>query len=362
VSARPRILGLGLVAAILSAGGAGSAMANGRGCGAVHVGPSISIGGKPASYFQLTVNAGATAGAALVAANPQRYDCGVQVLPAYGKTATNSGDTYPVPGSAQACRSTDCWLSGVPARVSVPARRRLLVPFTVHVPPGTPAGQYLAGVVAAPDSPPVPTRVVSGHTVLSAAVVAHVAIGVAVRVPGPLTPALSIPSVRLDAQPEGAILHVSEQNSGNTWEHPVGTVTIMSKAGWATLAAAPGKQADPVTAPFPQTFSIRSNTVLPHDSATLPLSIGPIAHGTWPTEVHLWYDHHRKEAVWRGTISYPKPSPGEASGGATFISVPPPSTGLPVWAKFVIGALGGVSVALAAFVLFLLARRRRREA
>jgi hypothetical protein len=145
-------------------------------------------------------------------------------------------------------------------------------------------------------------------------------------------------------------------------EHPIGRATIMTKGRWVTLAASPREPGDPANAPFPETFSIRSNTVLPHDSATLPLPIGPIAHGTWPTEVDLWYDHHRKEAVWRGEISYPKPTSAEEPGGSTFISVPTPSAGLPLWTKLLIGALGGLSLALGLFVLFLLARRRRREA
>lgn len=332
------------------------------GCQTVHVGPEIAPGAPPASYLTLTVKRGAVTHAAVIAANPERYSCGVRLLPAYGKTAQNSGDSYTVDPGLRHCAITSCWLSGLPLTVTVPAGGRVRVPFTIGVPAGTPSGQYLAGVVAGPSEPPARPRFAVGHDVVGAAVVARVAIGVAIIVPGPLVPQLRIPWVKLDATSDAAALNVTEQNGGNTWEHPEGQVLITTDERVQTLTARPRQSNDRATLPVVNTFSIRSRTILAGDSATLPLAIGTIPRGTWPTEVDLWYDHHHKLAVWRGQISYPSPS-GDAGGasapGANDSSTSP---SLPAWAKLLIGALAGLSAALGLFVLFLLGRRRRREA
>src|SRR2546430_10999714 len=86
----------GLILAVLGTSAPAAAAAPRGGCEMVHVGPEIARGAPPASYFKLTIKPGEIAHVTLVAGNPQSYSCGVEVLPAYGKTATNSGDTYSV--------------------------------------------------------------------------------------------------------------------------------------------------------------------------------------------------------------------------------------------------------------------------
>ena len=305
------------------------------GCDAVHVGPEIAPGAAPASYLSVTVKPGATAQAGLIVANPEPYSCGVTLLGAYGKTAINSGDTYPV--ASGACATTSCWLSGLPAKVTVGPRRRVVVPFSLMVPERTPSGDYLAGVVAGPSAPPTVRTVASGRAEVGAAVVAHVAIGVAIRIPGPLKPELTIPWVRFDRNAPIDVLNITERDGGNTWEHPRGRVLVTTEG-------------------TRHSYPIQSRTVLPRDAATLPVVITAVPHGTWPTEVDLRYDHNRKLAVWRGMIGYPKPSTATVPGSP----VGPVRSGLPQWEILVIAFLGGLSGVLAGMLPIALSKRRRR--
>jgi hypothetical protein len=308
-------------------------------CSAVHVGPQVAPGAPFASYFKVTTQAEGSVRLGVVVANPLRYRCGVRLVGAYGLTALNSGDTYPVaPGAGPGCVQTSCWLSGVPVTVSVGAGGRTVVPFVVSVPAGTPSGEYLAGVVAAPSTPPAQPQNKSGAPQVGAAVVAHVAIGVAVTVPGPLTPRLTIPTVKLERTSPAAILNVHEHDAGNTWEHPAGRVLIRTGQRLRELP-------------------LRSSTILPRGDATLPLVVGTIPEGTWPTEVDLWYDHHLKEAVWRGEIGYPKPTRGQADGQGEVTT----GSGLPGWVIPLIAGLVAVCLILALVLLILLYKRRRRE-
>jgi hypothetical protein len=274
---------------------------------------------------------------ALIVANPQRYACKVALLPAYGQTAINSGDTYPAATSRRHCVETSCWLSRLPTTVTIPARTRRTVSFVVSVPTRTRPGQYLAGVVAQPG---MRARAPQRRTGFGAAVIARVAIGVAMTVPGPQRPHLTIPAVTLDTSGKTPLLRIVVRDPGNTWEHPAGGAVI--RVGKAR-----------------RIFGVRSSTVLPRDSATLPLPVAGVPRGGWPTLVELWYDHHRKKAVWRGKLGYPTP-PKAASGDSAQRDLVVVGSGVPTWAKALIVGLAGSVLALL-LIAFWLYRRRRRD-
>jgi hypothetical protein len=334
---------LGLVTAVTAtcavtpAGASAASAGTGAGCRTVHVGPVHSAAVAHSSYFQLRVAPGRAVRQAVIVANPQRHACKVTLLPAYGQTAINSGDTYPAATSGRRCVETSCWLSRLPTRVTVPARTRRTVPFVVSVPARTRPGQYLAGVVA---QPAVRARAPRGRAGFGAAVIARVAIGVAVTVPGALRPHLTIPAVTLDTSGTRPLLRIVVRDPGNTWEHPAGGAVI--RVGKAH-----------------RTFGVRSSTVLPRDSATLPLPVAGIPRGGWPTLVELWYDHHRKKAVWRGRLGYPTPPKASADSNAQRDLVVV-GAGVPLWAKALIGGLGGSVLGLL-LVAFWLYRRRRGD-
>jgi hypothetical protein len=333
---------LGVVAAVTAAGALtpvaaqAASAGTGPGCRTVHVGPVRSAAVAHSSYIQLRAAPGKAARQALIVANPQRYPCKVTLLPAYGQTAINSGDTYPTAAPGRRCVETSCWLSRLPITVTVPGRTRRTVPFVISVPARTRPGQYLAGVVAQPGAR---ARVPQHRAGFGAAVIARVAIGVAVTVPGALQPHLTIPTVTLDTSGATPLLRIVVRDPGNTWEHPAGGARIRV-----------GKAA--------RSFGVRSSTVLPRDSARLPLPMAGVPRGSWPTEVVLWYDHHRKKAVWRGKLGYPMPPKASGQSAERELVVVP--QGLPLWAKMLIAGLAGSVLALG-LLIFWFYRRRRRD-
>jgi hypothetical protein len=313
-------------------------LAPSAGCLTVHVGPQVS-GGAAASYFKLSVAPGARAHEAVLLANPEPYVCDVGLDATYGRTAVNSGDTYPFVPSGR-CVRTSCWLSQLPARVAVPARGRLVVPFEIDVPAGTGPGDYLAGVLVRPELSSAAPR--ASKTGVGAVVTTSVGIGVAVEVPGKLVPRVSIPSVTLDLSSGTPLLHILERNSGNTWEHPSGGAIVSGGAS------------------TPLRLGIDSDTLLPGDVATLTLPVEGVKRGSHPTEVELWYDHDRKRAIWRGTLIYPYTVPAPGSRATTPVVVTTSHT--PGWIIALAAGLAGLVVVLVAVVLILVARRRRRDA
>lgn len=275
----------------------------------------------------------------MLLANPEPYTCQVGLDATYGKTAVNSGDTYPylAPGR---CMRTSCWLSHVPASVTVPARSRLVVRFEVEVPRGTGPGDYLAGVLVRPDA----TGSVSGrssHDDVGAVLTTSVGIGVAVQVPGPLHPQITIRSVALDVSSGTPLLHIVEHNSGTTWEHPAGGAIIASAAGRRSLR-----------------LGVVSDTLLPGDSAALTLPVEGVGRGSHPTEVELWYAHDHLRAIWRGTLAFPYSVPAPNSRTTTPVVIETATT--PGWIVALAGGLGGL-VLLLGLLLLLAMRRRRRD-
>ena len=271
-----------------------AAPGNDAGCLTVHVGPEVAPG-RTASYFQLRVAAGGSGMAALLIANPQGYTCRVDLGASYGKTATNSGDTYPVV-PVGTCARTSCWVRDFPAEVTLPAHSRARVPFKVVVPEEAAPGEYLAGVLVQPALPSPSTS--PRHGEVGAVIRTSVGIGVAVVVPGPLKPLITVPSVTLVVDGVTPLLEIVEHNGGNTWEHPAGGAVI----------GRPGAH--------PAKFGVSSSTVLPGDSATLTLPVVGAPRGPSPTTVVLWYAHDTKKAVWQGVLSYPKSTAPAGTHGA----------------------------------------------
>src|SRR5439155_7226148 len=126
--------------------------------------------------FRLAMRPGAVEHQTILVANPEPYPCSVTLEAAGGETAVNSGDTYPV--TAAACAETGCWLTGLPATISIPPHGRRDVHFGISVPASAAGGEYLAGVVVRPTDPP--TAKPTADKQVSIAVAPRVAIGVAV--------------------------------------------------------------------------------------------------------------------------------------------------------------------------------------
>jgi len=145
--------------AALASPGASVSTSAGAGCQVVHLGPWIEPGAPASSYFKLSLVPGTRVVEKMVIANPNPYRCGVTLWAAFGTTAVNGGDSYAIVGPGQRCVRSACWLAGLPRTISVPADDRVLAPFTIKVPKTVSSGQYLAGVVGQPATPPAAPNV-----------------------------------------------------------------------------------------------------------------------------------------------------------------------------------------------------------
>ncbi len=306
-------------------------------CQTVHAGPVLTGSAQKESYFNLTLGAGSTSKQSVLLANPASVECVVQLSPAAGKTATNTGDSYPV--QAHGCAGTGCWISGLPNQVRLAANSRLDVPFTVTVPTTTSSGQYLAGVVAAPVIAGAGSATTGG---VSVAVLSHVALGVAVTVPGPLKPGLVITGIDLDTSTSPAVLQVHLHNTGNTWEHPNGGARIS-------------------VANSTRSLGVQSSTILAGDVATVPMPVGSIPAGKHRTVVSIAYGN-KQSTSWSGTLSYPSLTPAAARvGDGSVPRVIVRHDGTPAWVLILVGALSCVLlIGLVVLIVFVVIRRRRR--
>lgn len=172
----------------------------------------------PRQFFFFEVTGGQTLRDAITIVNSSEVDQELFVYPA---------DAYNTPaGAGFALRSKDekmtdvgSWVKVSKTQVTVPANGRATVPFTMAVPDDASPGDHAGAIVTLEPAPPIPT---DGNS----QIVTQRALGVRlyVRVAGPLTPQLTVESVRLDAQPArlpfigrqgGAVVTYTVRNSGN---------------------------------------------------------------------------------------------------------------------------------------------------
>jgi hypothetical protein len=310
------------------------------GCQVVHLGPWIAPGLSASSYFNLSLAPGRTVVEKMVIANPNPYRCGVTLSAAFGTTAVNGGDSYAMVPPGQPCHGPACWLAGLPRTVIVPADDRVLAPFAIKVPARVTSGQYLAGVIGQSTTPPGAPR--AGHTSarvgsVGASVVARVAIGVAITVPGALRSRLLVSSVTVSPAGLGASnINVRVRNTGNTWVHPKGTLSV---------ALAGSSRSEPVSI----------STVLPGDDATLSVAERSVPGGRHRVEISLNYSHGVGPATWQEAVNFPHPPVTQVRGGTITIVA---SSGLPTWATALLIGLAVVALVFAG-LLFLFWRRRR---
>ena len=256
-----------------------------------------------------------------------------------GVTAANSGSAYQsVPTQ---CSGVSCWVSGLPATVTLAPHADRTLAFRVRVPDHVQEGQYLTGITAESTDRSDPVRLGSkGAASTRAIIVRQVTVGVAVTVGAlaRLETALMIPAVAGGWMGKLPRLNISVRNVGQTFATAKGTASCDVK----------GRR---------HSYNVVMHTVLPSTDAMLPINARGVTSGSWPCRVRL-RDGAGHVVTWSGLVRFPELRHQRVyhTGKGTYTSVPDET--IPLWA-IVLMALGGLI--LAALLTLLVRNRRQRR-
>jgi hypothetical protein len=284
--------------------------------------PAPTATGQLRPYFNLTIGAGESASDVVIIRNDGTATERLRVGTSSGLTAANSGSAFG--GFSPTCTGVGCWVTGLPATVTIAPGTGLAVGFRVTVPAGTPPAQYLAGITAVAAAPSRPVQVASrGHVSFRVVVVAQVTVGVAITVGSisRLRTNLAVPAVTAGSIGSLQRLYVHVRNTGQTFARASGTVSC--RAG--------GQD---------RLFRVVVDTVLPGGEAVLPVNAPGLGGGTLPCTVRL-HDDVGHAVDWSGTVGVTTPARVRTvhTGVGAYSTVPDNS--VPAWAiaLMVIGAL-----------------------
>jgi hypothetical protein len=310
------------------------------GSGGFGLTPAPLSNGSVPPYFTMTLSDGQSATGTAIISNPGNTTQKLKISTSLGVTAANSGSAFS--GAFGPCSRISCWVTVTPSQVTLAAGTEEALRVSVHVPAGVADGQYLAGLTAAPVSPPAPVKVGSnGKSSAQAIIIQEVNVGVAVTVGqlSRLTTRMQIPVVTGQDIGTTARLNIQLDNTGQTFARGTGTAACTSA----------GKQ---------YAYKAYADTVLPGDSAAIAVNAPGLPEGaTVPCTVHITYGPGLV-ASWTGTVALPSaPHTRTVHIGPGSYAVVPTSSSLPPW---VIAAVV-VGIAILLVIAFLLWRNSRNR-
>jgi hypothetical protein len=302
--------------------------------------PALTSAGQPRPYFKLTLAPGASASDVVIVRNDGTATERLRVGTSNGITAANSGSAFG--GFSRKCARVGCWVSGLPATVTLAPGTGLALGFRVAVPAGTPPAQYLAGITVAAAARPRPVQVAShGHVSFKVVVVDEVTVGVAITVGSlaRLRTRLAVTAVTAGSIASLPRLYLHVRNAGQTFARASGTISC--RVGGRT-----------------RRFRVIVDTVLPGGEAVLPVNAPGLGGGELPCTVRL-RDDAGHAVDWSGTVDAAVPTPVHTihTGDGAYSTLPAnPGNPVPAWAiaLMVIGVL-----ILAALVRILVLYQRR---
>jgi hypothetical protein len=312
--------------------------ADAGGNGSFGITPAPAGNGSAPAYFIMTVAAGDSAPAQAIISNNGQTTGTLKVSRSSGATAGNGGSSFS--RSFHSCAGVGCWVSGLPATLTLPGGSRERVPFTVRVPARTAPGQYLAGITVESAAQPQPVQVgANGAARAQAIVIQQVTVGIAVTV-GSLTDLKT--RFRISGVSGAAIgptprLTIRLHNTGQTFAHAAGRASC-SDAGRR------------------HSYAVIADTILPHDQAMIAVNAPGLPAGTMPCLVRLLYGNGQ-QVRWAGQVTIPAPPHARIVHTAKGVYSVIPQATFPPWAMALL-MLGGLLLAAVAVLLFRMRKRR----
>ena len=230
----------------------------------VHAQGPLAFGIRPATttaddptkgaYFSYTLQAGATVEDEAVVQNDGEEPITLKMYAADGLTAINGSTAFT--GDGETHRGVQSWLSAGISEAELSPGESINVPFSVRVPPGTPAGDHVAGWVV--EAPP---KSGSGSGV-GATVLERVGVAVVVHVPGATREEIVLGAVCLNQETGSNYFEIGVRNQGNVMTKGQGVFTLSEEDAGEQVFSVP----------------IELGTVLPQDDTFLRVD-GPFDPG-----------------------------------------------------------------------------------
>jgi hypothetical protein len=217
----PRVLALVAIVLSLVYGAVSPALAD----DAARVELGLKPVGVDGSYFDMTMDPGEARQLTVEFANFGTRDAVATVYPADVYSLVNGGMGVRLAGEPTS--GTTDWVSLDAESLPLAAGETQLRTFAVNVPADTAPGEYLTSVVIQDDTPPA----TAGNDGVVANRVNRQSIAVAITVPGPLAPALTLGAVGHHVAGGRSVLTVEVHNSGNVRLQPRGELTLSGENG-----------------------------------------------------------------------------------------------------------------------------------
>ena len=177
-------------------------------------GPDVNLGIAPldyaGQYFDITLQAGETRELKVEVGNYGRDTARARTYPADVYTIVNGGFGAELDGDQPA--GTTLWLDYPPKTLELEGGKALQQTFTVHVPADATPGEYITSLVVQNETPTTASSAGGGIAIRQ---VQRKVIAVAITVPGPRLPALSIGEFEHKVVAGASVISAAVNNSGN---------------------------------------------------------------------------------------------------------------------------------------------------
>ena len=310
-----------------------------------------ALGNPKLGYFVYTLAPGATHSGAVVVSNVGTAAGTVKLFTSDGTTGATSGTVYK---TSSAPTGTGTWIHLAQTSFPLAPGQHRTVPFTVSVPSGAKAGQWVAGVVAEASHRGT-AKQAGKKTRVQITIRDLTIIAVQVNVPGTPVISFSIGKVTTGGSRGFQKLFLALTNNGNVLVKPQGSVVVTN-----------AKTGDVV-----ETLPFTLDTFLPKTSIDYPILLKKaLTAGDYQAAVHLTVPGVSGAAT-KVLTAHPSFSVSDADVKQVFSTAQPTqapptastassgSSGLPVW---VYAAAGAAVLLLLLLLLWLLVRRRRAVA
>jgi hypothetical protein len=287
-------------------------------------------------YYRLVAGPGASVTQTVHVINKNKHAIDVRIAGLDGYTSDATGAAYTTPG--REAKHTGTWIVVATPELTLQPGETRDVDFTLHVPPNTKPGEYLGAVGLWVPLESSSTTLPGGNRAgFAVTLQGERVIAVEVVVPGPTHASLAVSSVKPVAAPDGLRLMIGIANTGNTFTHGKGVVTVADTR---------------------LNFPFDIDTFISHTSISYRVPwTRTVVPGDHDVSVRLTYDGGRV-TTWNGTVTIAGALQKQLQKSLAETTVAPRATSTHSYTPLLAGALVLALLCVGGAVAM---RRRRRD-